>query len=183
LDPAAGSWYVEELTAQIAEKAWGFFQEIEAAGGYRAALESGLIAERVAQTRARRESDIAHRKFSVTGVNEFPNLAEKPLPVGVAEAGASAARYAAPFEALRDRSDTYLASHGARPRVLLAPLGPIAEHNVRATFAANLLAAGGIEAVNPGPLDLDADLSSLVGDTGTSVAVLCGTDTRYGEQA
>src|SRR5690606_21557933 len=55
--------------------------------------------------------------------------------------------------------------------------------NVRATFAANLLAAGGIEAVNPGPLDLDADLSSLVGDTGTSVAVLCGTDTRYGEQA
>ncbi|OWY79706.1 methylmalonyl-CoA mutase small subunit [Rhodococcus sp. BUPNP1] len=183
LDPAAGSWYVEELTAQIAEKAWGFFQEIEAAGGYRAALESGLIAERVAQTRARRESDIAHRKFSVTGVNEFPNLAEKPLPVGVAEAGASAARYAAPFEALRDRSDTYLASHGARPRVLLAPLGPIAEHNMRATFAANLLAAGGIEAVNPGPLDLDADLSSLVGDTGTSVAVLCGTDTRYGEQA
>ncbi|WP_026003500.1 methylmalonyl-CoA mutase family protein, partial [Rhodococcus sp. R1101] len=159
LDPAAGSWYVEELTAELAEKAWSFFQQIEAAGGYRVALDAGLIAERVAQTRARRESDIAHRKFSVTGVNEFPNLAEKPLPVGVAEAGASAARYAAPFEALRDRSDTYLASHGVRPRVLLAPLGPIAEHNVRATFAANLLAAGGVEAVNPGPLDLDADLS------------------------
>lgn len=183
LDPAAGSWYVEELTAELAEKAWSFFQQIEAAGGYRVALDAGLIAERVAQTRARRESDIAHRKFSVTGVNEFPNLAEKPLPVGVAEAGASAARYAAPFEALRDRSDTYLASHGVRPRVLLAPLGPIAEHNVRATFAANLLAAGGVEAVNPGPLDLDADLSSLVSDAGTSVAVLCGTDARYGEQA
>ncbi|UYP20855.1 methylmalonyl-CoA mutase small subunit [Rhodococcus sp. Z13] len=183
LDPAAGSWYVEELTAKIAEKAWSFFQEIEAAGGYRAALDAGLIAERIAATRARRETDIAHRKFSVTGVNEFPNLAEKPLPAGAAEAGEIAARYAAPFEALRDRSDAHLSAHGARPRVLLAPLGPIAEHNVRATFATNLLAAGGIEAINPGPLDLGSDLSGLVGETGTGVAVLCGTDTRYGEEA
>lgn len=183
LDPAAGSWYVEELTAQIAGRAWEFFQQIEAAGGYRAALDAGLVADRIAQTRARRESDIAHRKFAVTGVNEFPNLAEKPLPAGAAEAGAIAARYAAPFEALRDRSDAYLAAHGARPRVLLAPLGPIAEHNVRTTFATNLLAAGGIEAVNPGTLDPAADLSTVVSETGATVAVLCGTDARYGEQA
>lgn len=181
LDPGAGSWYVEELTAEIAAKAWAFFQQIEAAGGYRAALDAGLISERVAATRARRESDIAHRTFSVTGVNEFPNLAEAPLPADAADAGAFAARYAAPFETLRDRSDAYLAANGARPRVVLAPLGPIAEHNVRTTFASNLLAAGGIEAINPGPLDLDADLTSVV--DGATVAVLCGTDARYGEQA
>ena len=62
-------------------------------------------------------------------------------------------RYAAGFEALRDRSDAYLARTGSRPRALLLPLGPLAEHNIRATFAANLLASGGIEAVNPGPVD------------------------------
>lgn len=184
LDPGAGSWYIEELTAQIAVKAWEFFQEIEAAGGYRAALESGLVADRIAATRAQRESDIAHRKTSLTGINEFPNLAEAPLPEGASQAGTFAARYAAPFEALRDRSDAFLAAHGARPKVLLAPLGPVAEHNGRSTFAANLMASGGIETVNPGPLDLSGDaLAGVVSGSGASIAILCGTDARYGEEA
>ncbi|ETT26949.1 methylmalonyl-CoA mutase [Rhodococcus aetherivorans] len=184
LDPAAGSWYVEELTAQIAAKAWEFFQQIEAAGGYRAALDDGLIGERIAATRARRDSDIAHRRTAVTGVNEFPNLAEAPLPAETADAGADVARYAAAFEALRNRSDVHLAAHGTRPRALLAPLGPIAEHNIRTTFAANLLASGGIETVNPGPLSVDDDsIAAAVRDSGATVAVVCGTDKRYGEQA
>ncbi|MEV4632154.1 methylmalonyl-CoA mutase small subunit [Rhodococcus coprophilus] len=184
LDPGAGSWYIEELTAQIAAKAWEFFQEVESAGGYRAALESGLVADRIAATRAQRDSDIAHRKTAVTGINEFPNLAEAPLPVGASDAGTLAARYAAPFEALRDRSDAFLATHGARPKVLLAPLGPVAEHNGRSTFAANLMASGGIETVNPGPLDLTGDaVAGVVSDSGASIAILCGTDARYGEEA
>ncbi|WP_305095017.1 methylmalonyl-CoA mutase small subunit [Prescottella sp. R16] len=188
LDPGAGSWYVEQLTEQVAAKAWEFFQQIEAAGGYRAALDAGVVAEKIAATKAARDSDIAHRRTAVTGVNEFPNLAEDPLPAGVAEAGTTVAgtpvaRYGAAFEALRDRSDAYVAAHGVRPRVLLAPLGSVAEHNVRTTFAANLLASGGIEAVNPGPLDpADGSLAAAVQDAGVSIAVLCGTDKRYGDQ-
>ena len=102
-DPGAGSWYVESLTEALAAKAWEFMQELEAAGGYRAALDSGLLAERVAATRAQRDRDVAHRKTSVTGVNEFPNLAETPLSEAAREP-ASAARYGAAFEALRNRS-------------------------------------------------------------------------------
>ncbi|OOL28467.1 methylmalonyl-CoA mutase, partial [Rhodococcus rhodochrous] len=99
-------------------------------------------------------------------------------------AGADVARYAAAFEALRNRSDVHLAAHGARPRALLAPLGPIAEHNIRTTFAANLLASGGIETVNPGPLSVDDDsIAAAVRDSGAAVAVVCGTDKRYGEHA
>ncbi|WP_072691072.1 methylmalonyl-CoA mutase family protein [Rhodococcus marinonascens] len=183
LDPAAGSWYVEDLTRQVAAKAWKFFQGIEAAGGYRAALGSGLIVERIASTRAQRDSDIAHRRTAVTGVNEFPNLGEAPLPVGAAEAD-RVARYAAAFEALRDRSDAYLAVNGARPTVILAPLGPVAEHNVRTTFSANLLASGGIEAVNPGPLTIgDGSIASAATESGAGVAVICGTDKRYVDEA
>ncbi|MFC7450387.1 methylmalonyl-CoA mutase small subunit [Rhodococcus daqingensis] len=179
LDPGAGSWYVEDLTGAIAAGAWEFFQQIEADGGYAAALESGLIADRVAVTRATRESDIAHRKTAVTGVNEFPNLDEKPLPPNAQSPLAGVARYAAAFEALRDRSDRFLAERGHRPKVLLAALGPVAEHNGRTTFAANLLASGGIEAVNPGTLDL-ATVSGIVRESETTIAVLCGTDKRYG---
>lgn len=159
------------------------FQQIEAAGGYRAALDAGVVGDRIASTRAQRDSDIAHRKTTVTGVNEFPNLGEAPLPAGSAETG-SVARYAAAFEALRDRSDAYLAAHGARPAVVLAPLGPVAEHNVRSTFAVNLLASGGIEARNPGPLAVgDGSIAAAAQDSGAGIAVICGTDKRYTAEA
>ena len=54
LDPAGGSWFVESLTQQLAEAAWAFFQELEAAGGAVAALDSGLVAERVGAVREKR---------------------------------------------------------------------------------------------------------------------------------
>ncbi|MGV9666622.1 methylmalonyl-CoA mutase family protein [Nocardia niigatensis] len=166
-DPGAGSWYVESLTDELAAKAWEFMQEIEAAGGYLAALQAGLLAERIGETKAKRDSDVAHRKTAVTGVNEFPNLSEKPLSEA-ARAQNGTARYGAAFEALRNRSDAYLAANGARPQVRLVPLGPVSENNVRVTFTTNLLASGGIEAVT---------------ETGPSIAVLCGSDTRYGTDA
>ena len=95
----------------------------------------------------------------------------------------SVARYAAGFEALRDRSDVFVKSTGARPKVLLLPLGPLAEHNVRTAFATNLLASGGIEAVNPGTVGA-AGVAQVVAAAGSpSVAVICGTDARYGTDA
>ncbi|MFC4128148.1 methylmalonyl-CoA mutase family protein [Nocardia rhizosphaerae] len=180
-DPAAGSWYVDALTDELAAKAWEFMQELEAAGGYQAALESGLIAARIAETAAARGSDIAHRKTAVTGVNEFPNLAEAPLSEQ-ARAEASAVRYGAAFEALRNRSDAFLAATGARPKALIVPLGPVAEHNARTIFAANVLASGGIESVHPGPLTVDG-IAAAATDSGAPIAVLCGADKRYGEEA
>ncbi|MCX4091532.1 methylmalonyl-CoA mutase family protein [Nocardia sp. alder85J] len=180
-DPGAGSWYVESLTEALAERAWAFLQELEAAGGYTAALDSGLLADRVAALRAQRESDVAHRKTAVTGVNEFPDLGEKPLSEA-ARVPSPVARYSAAFEALRDRSDVYLAGHDSRPQALLVPLGTVAEHNVRVTWTGNLLASGGIEAVNPGPLT-GAAIGAAATAAGVTVAVLCSSDARYGTDA
>ncbi|KUI29728.1 methylmalonyl-CoA mutase [Mycobacterium sp. IS-1742] len=179
LDPGGGSWFVEDLTAQLAEQAWTHFQDVEARGGFVAAHDH--VAEQIADVAARRADDIAHRRTALTGVNEYPNIDEPALPPG--EAFTAVARYAAGFEALRDRSDAVLASTGARPKVLLLPMGPLAEHNIRATFATNLLASGGIEAVNPGTVGA-ADVAQAVSAAGgPSVAVICGTDTRYGTDA
>ncbi|MGV0735930.1 methylmalonyl-CoA mutase small subunit [Mycobacterium syngnathidarum] len=179
LDPAGGSWFVEDLTAELAEQAWAHFQDIEARGGFVAARD--YVAAQIAEVAARRSDDIAHRRTAVTGVNEFPNLDEKPLPQGVS--APSIARYAAGFEALRDRSDAFLAATGSRPKVLLLPLGPLAEHNIRTTFASNLLASGGIEAINPGTVDTAA-IAGVVAEAGSpTVAVLCGTEARYGAEA
>ena len=179
LDPGAGSWYIEELTAGIAAKAWEFLQGIEGAGGYQAALEADFVTTQITKVRDQRVSDIAHRRTAVTGVNEFPNLAENPLPPQPADG--AIARYGAAFEALRDRSDAYLAEHGERPSAVLIPLGPVAEHNARTTFAANLLASGGVFTTNPGPLTTDG-IAEAVRAAGVKAAVVCGSDKRYGEE-
>lgn len=185
LDPAGGSWFVEDLTERLAQQAWRHFQDIEAHGGFVEGRD--YLAAQLGELAARRMDDIAHRRIAITGVNEFPNLGEPALPQTDSSAAPGAAgnliRYAAAFEALRDRSDVHLARTGSRPQALLLPLGPLAENNIRSTFATNLLASGGIEAINPGTVDAGA-VAAAVSEAGSPVvAVICGTDQRYQDEA
>ncbi|WP_406460606.1 methylmalonyl-CoA mutase small subunit [Streptomyces sp. NBC_00111] len=187
-DPAGGSWYVERLTEELAAAAWAFFQEIERAGGQAAALRSGMVRERLAATWAARSKDLARRKEPVTGVSEFPDLAERSVeresaPAAASEGGLPRVRRDEAFEALRARSDRHLASTGSRPRVFLAALGPAAVHTARASFAANLFLSGGIEPIQA-PASVDASTAAAAFTaSGASVACLCSTDTLYAEQA
>lgn len=184
LDPAGGSWYVESLTDDLARIAWESLQRIEADGGFRASVASGALADRVSEVAARRETDIAHRRTAVTGVNEFPNLDEPVPAAGTARLG-GVRRYAAGFEALRDRSDQHLAATGVRPRAALVALGPLAEHNVRTSFASNLLASGGIDSESTGEVTAETIAPALeaLGHGYSTVALICGTDARYGREA
>ncbi|MEV6080229.1 methylmalonyl-CoA mutase family protein [Streptomyces sp. NPDC052069] len=190
IDPAGGSWYVERLTDELAAAAWSFFQEIERAGGLATALRSGLVAERLAATWAARSKDLARRKEPVTGVSEFPQLMERPVerePVpagpGAPEGGLPRVRRDEAFEALRARSDAHLAATGARPKVFIAALGPASAHTARASFAANLFLAGGIEAVHD-PVSVDASTAAgAFAASGATVACLCSSDPLYAEHA
>ena len=112
----------------------------------------------IAETVARRDAEVAKRKRPITGLTEFPNLAEE-LPVRDGDPD-PVRRYGASFEALRDEPAT--------APVVLATLGSVAQHTARATFATNLLAAGGI-AVTTEP------------GAGRVVCV-AGTDAAYDEQ-
>ncbi|UCZ63141.1 methylmalonyl-CoA mutase small subunit [Mycolicibacterium phocaicum] len=176
VDPSGGSWFVEDLTDQLAQQAWTKFQELESLGGFVAARDH--LSAQIAEVAARRADDIAHRRTALTGVNEFPNLAETPL--AQTDSFPGVVRYAAAFEALRNRSDAYLAKTGKRPQAVLLPVGPLAEHNIRTTFASNLLASGGIEAVNPGTVDAQGVAAAAAGQV---AAVVCGTDARYADEA
>lgn len=180
-DPAGGSWYAERRTQELAEHAWQLFQELERAGGFGAALESGQLADRIAATREARRQDIAHRRTGVTGVSEFPNLHEptaEPAPPPQ-EGLLPTIRYAQPYEAMRDRADRHLAETGARPTVSLVALGSIAEHNQRVTYARNLLASAGIDAVSAEPIETVHDGAKALSANDLSIAIICGTDARY----
>jgi methylmalonyl-CoA mutase len=148
-DPAGGAWAVERLTRDLAVAAWGFVQ----------ALETGAsLADAVAATVEQRDRDIATRRRPLTGLTEYPNLAET-LPPRDGEPD-DVRRYGANFEALRDQP--------AGSPVFLATMGQVAAHTARATFATNLLAAGGIH-VETGSYD------------GQRVVCLAGTDAAYDE--
>ncbi|MDQ8702595.1 methylmalonyl-CoA mutase subunit beta [Streptomyces sp. LHD-70] len=190
IDPAGGSWYVERLTDELAHAAWEFFQEIEREGGQASALRSGFVRERLAATWAARSAKLATRREPVTGVSEFPHLAEKPVVREPAPApltgGLPKVRRDEAYEALRARSDAHLDATGARPKVFIAALGPAAAHTARATFAANLFQAGGVEPVHD-PVSIDNTAAESVAEafraSGAGVACICSSDALYDEQA
>ncbi len=76
VDPSAGSYYIENLTNSIAKEAWRQFLEIESLGGFLVALKSGFIQSGVDETRQSRDINIATRKDTVLGVNQYPDLKE-----------------------------------------------------------------------------------------------------------
>jgi methylmalonyl-CoA mutase len=78
-DAAGGSFYVESLTQELAERAWASLQTIEAEGGMLAALRSGSFKRAIETTQQQRQKDIAKRKLPITGVSEFPALREQAV--------------------------------------------------------------------------------------------------------
>jgi len=112
---------------------------------------------------------------------QLAGTAAGPAPAAVAPL--PSIRTAEPFERLRDLSDAYLARTGARPRVFLANLGPIAAFTARATFAKNFFEAGGIEAVmNDGFSDQDK-LRQAYADSQAKLSCICSTDEIYEKHA
>jgi methylmalonyl-CoA mutase len=84
IDPGGGSWFIETLTDQLAEKAWSLFQQVEARGGMIRVALSGYVNEQIHAVETRREKDVATRKAGVTGVSEhtdaFEHELSRPVP-------------------------------------------------------------------------------------------------------
>ena len=77
VDPAAGSYYIENLTDSIAQYAWQLFMDVEEHGGFAEAIREGFVQAEVEKTAQQRDMDIATRKTTILGTNQYPNLLEK----------------------------------------------------------------------------------------------------------
>lgn len=169
-DAAGGSHAVEGLTDGLAHAGWAELGRIEESGGALAGLDS--LRERVAEVADRRRAEISARKRPLTGVSEFPHLGEElPERAPYPEGAVQVARYGAEFEALRDDP--------AQAQVFLATLGTVASHTARATFATNLLAAGGVAVAVAGATEGVDDVLGAYG--GQPVVCLAGHDRSYAE--
>ncbi len=154
-DPAAGCYYLENLTESIGRAAWELFQSLESAGGFSAA--QGEIEYQLTVTRRTREQEFALRKTVLTGVNQYP------APEGsFHELPGAGWRLAEPLEALRRRVER-------SPRtVLLLTRGDRKMSLARAAFCQGFFGAAGLRCVESSEMDASAGL-----------IVLCAADADY----
>jgi methylmalonyl-CoA mutase len=177
IDPGGGSWYIESLTGDFARAAWSWFQQIEGAGGWDAAVEAGVVSQRLDRTRDQRATDVARRRRPITGVTEFPDIDETRV-TRRREPATMVAREAAPFEALRDRSDA-AAAGGSRPAVFLVNIGPVAAHAARSGYAKSFFEIAGIAPRSSEPVDDASAAAAAFAASGVSEAVICSSDKFY----
>ncbi len=191
VDPAAGSYYIENLTNDIAQGAWKHFLEVEEAGGYCKALRSGLVQDAVEATARKRDLDIATRRTTILGTNQYPNLLEK-MGDKMEKAGSCHCccddksdevrtlrpyRGAEAFEQLRLQTER--AAH--RPRVFLLTYGNLTMRKARAGFATNFFGVAGYEIIdNPGFATPEEGAQAAL-DSKADVVVLCSSDDEYAE--
>jgi methylmalonyl-CoA mutase len=81
VDPWAGSYYVESLTAEITQKAWELIEEVEALGGMTKAIESGIPKLRIEEAAARKQARIDSSQDTIVGINKYRLGKEDPLQI------------------------------------------------------------------------------------------------------
>ncbi len=191
-DPAGGAYYIENLTASVAEEAWKLFLTVQERGGYLEALKTGFIQKEINDMASRRDMNIALRRENLLGVNQFPNFNEV-ITNELADSVFAACdrteadsivetlkpyRGASAFEALRYKTDQYAKDHG-RPLVFMLTIGNLAMRKARAQFACNFFAVAGFEvADNNGFETVEAGLSAAR-ESNASIVVICSSDEEY----
>ncbi|MFI3265675.1 MAG: methylmalonyl-CoA mutase family protein [Rikenellaceae bacterium] len=192
-DPSGGSYYIENLTQSIADQAWALFKEIEDKGGYIAAFESGYIKEQVDASAAKRRNNIATRRETLLGTNQFPNFTET-LDSAIIEAKTSSKpscicscsddaaskalvvfRGAEEFEALRMKFD----SAETRPQAFMLTCGSLSFARARAQFACNFFACAGIQTVDNTYFKSVEEGAKAALDAKADIVVICASDDDY----
>lgn len=193
-DPAAGSYYIENLTESLAAAAWELFNKIQDEGGYLEAVRKGMIQNLIKESAAKKFSNVATRRETILGTNQFPNFTEsvKSAPEAwVFEADDRrdekaevetivTFRAAQQFEKLRYATDVYAQDH-KRPVAWMFTYGNLAMRKARANFASNFFACAGIQVVdNPGFKTLDEGIAAVRKEK-PEIVVVCSSDEEYGE--
>ncbi|MDF1573541.1 MAG: methylmalonyl-CoA mutase family protein, partial [Bacteroidales bacterium] len=189
-DPAAGSYYIEKLTEQLAEQAWHHFMEAEEKGGFTEAFRQGIIQDAVAASREYKRARAASRRDTILGVNQYPAFSEVLLsqdillPEDPEEKQATFRpirpfRIAGEIEKLRLQTE----KRAKRPKVFLLKYGEPAWRSARAMFAGNFFACAGYEIIdNLGYDQVEKGIADAK-KTDADIVVLCSADAAYGETA
>lgn len=193
VDPAAGSYFVEELTTSLANEGWKIFINVEDKGGFLEAIKKGVVQDDVNTTNVKRHEAAAKRKEFILGTNQFPNFSEtsegkRPLGCTCSCGGGhheaeyktvESTRLAADYEALRLKVE----ESGKTPVAFMLTIGNLAMRQARAQFSCNFLACAGYKVVdNLGFNTVEEGVDAAL-KAGADIVVLCSSDDEYAEYA
>ena len=193
VDPAAGSYFIENLTVSIAQQAWNLFLQVEE-GGMLEAIKAGKVQAAVNASNKARHEAVSKRKEVLLGTNQYPNFNElsngkAPLACTCCCGGdqecekpiatLDTARAASEFEALRLQTE----NSGKRPKAFMLTIGNLAMRQARAQFSCNFLACAGYEVIdNLGFATVEEGVEAAM-KANADIVVLCSSDDEYAELA
>jgi methylmalonyl-CoA mutase len=189
IDPAAGSYYIENLTSMIAVKAWKLFLETEDNGGFLSCLKSGFIQKNISESAARRGKEIANKKLVLLGTNQYPDqnekisttvdfnkiLSERIYGEDLLVDPIKLFRGAKEFEKIRiavDRSPS-------RPLVFLLPVGNHAMRKARSQFSLNFFGCAGYNVIDNFGFETTEDGINKALESEADIVVICSSDEEY----
>ena len=189
VDPAGGSYYIETLTASIAQEGWKLFLDVEEKGGFKALVENGEVIEAINATAKSRFGKVAQRKEQLLGTNQFPNFTEVAgdkvgakcccncgcAPEVEGEVKLNRKRLGEEFEEVRLATEA--STH--KPKAFMLTIGNLAMRLARAQFACNFFACAGYELIdNNGFATVEEGVNAAM-DKGADIVVLCSSDDEY----
>lgn len=196
VDPAAGSYYIENLTYSIIDEAWKLFLEIQEKGGFLEAFRTGFIQQIIQDSTQKRDMDIATRKEVLLGTNQYPNpteFKENKIEQSVFEASDCTYKNAEvetlkmyrgsqAFEELRYKTDAF-AKTNERPKVFMLTMGNLAMRRARSQFAGNFFSCAGYEIIDNNGFKTVEEAARAFENANADIAVICSSDEDYADIA
>lgn len=194
IDPAAGSYYIENLTASIANVAWDIFKKTIEMGGYVEAFKAGHVQSEIKATSAALDKKFETRRQTILGTNQYPNFLEKAsdeITLEMVKRGAvkpeikkeqiakplEAYRAAQPFEELRFSTDR----SGKQPMAFMLTFGNLAMCRARAQFSCNFFAVAGFKVVDNNRFaSIEEGVAAAI-EAKADIVVACSSDEEYAE--
>ena len=196
VDPAGGSYYIENLTVSIAKQAWDLFLQVEEAGGMVKSIFDESVQNAVNTSNKARHEAVSKRKEILLGTNQYPNFNELAGEKTPSEhkcccggghnheeeasfAKLETSRAASEFEALRLQTE----HSGKRPKAFMLTIGNLAMRQARAQFSCNFLACAGYEVIdNLGFPTVEEGVEAAM-KANADIVVICSSDDEYAEYA
>jgi len=190
VDPAGGSYYIENLTHSIAIHAWDLFRAVEEKGGLIECIKEGFIQDEIEKSRRKKDMDIAQRKIVILGTNQYANplesmsqniekLQESPNDKPSVYKKLRIYRGARAFEEVRLATENFIALGNKKPSVFLLNIGNPGMRKARATFATNFFGCAGYEIIdNAGFKTVEKGVKAAL-DSKAEIVVLCSSDEEY----
>ncbi len=192
IDPAAGSYYIENLTSKIANEAWKLFLEVDEKGGYIQAFANEFIQDEISKVAEERDRRIATRRDIILGTNQYPNFNESIDSMAIsnhADANKETDenliakpivpyRGAQAFEQLRFATDKYSKTN-KRPKAFMFNIGDFAIRKARAQFACNFFACAGFEVEDNNGFNSINEGIQAATIAKADLIVVCSSDNEY----